>query len=95
MAPDRTILHLVENKFRRGADPDPFPFKIMACTLLSLSYAPTFIVYHFSYIMTVSFIGTFIVYQYARLPKIQNNVFNVLAGEQRTKIKLSEQYKTS
>ena len=26
--------------FRRGADPDPLPFKIMACTLLSLSYAP-------------------------------------------------------
>ena len=40
MVQDRTILHLVEKKFRRGADPDPFPFKIMACTLLSLSYAP-------------------------------------------------------
>ena len=40
MVQDRTILHLVEKKFMRGADPDPFPFKIMACTLLSLSYAP-------------------------------------------------------
>ena len=40
MVPDRTILHLVEKKFRWGADPDPLPFKIMACTLLSLSYAP-------------------------------------------------------
>ena len=29
-----------KKKIRRGADPDPFPFKIMACTLLSLSYAP-------------------------------------------------------
>ena len=41
MAPDRTILHLIEKKkFRWGADPDPLPFKIMACTLLSLSYTP-------------------------------------------------------
>ena len=40
MVPDRTILHLIEKEFRRGADPDPLPFKIMACTLLSLSYAP-------------------------------------------------------
>jgi hypothetical protein len=40
MVPDRTILHLVEKIFRRGADPEPFPFKIMAYTLLSLSYAP-------------------------------------------------------
>jgi hypothetical protein len=29
-----------KKKFRRGADPDPLPFKIMAYTLLSLSYAP-------------------------------------------------------
>ena len=48
MAPDRTILHLVEGKIRGGgggggADPDPLPFKIMACTLLSLSYAPAYI----------------------------------------------------
>jgi hypothetical protein len=28
-----------KKKFRWGADPDPLPFKIMACTLLSLSYA--------------------------------------------------------
>ena len=28
-----------KNKFRRGAIPDPLPFNIMACTLLSLSYA--------------------------------------------------------
>jgi hypothetical protein len=26
-----------------GADTDPLPFKIMACTLLSLSYAPAYI----------------------------------------------------
>jgi hypothetical protein len=36
MAPDRTILHLVIKKI-----PDPLPLsRIMACTLLSLSYAP-------------------------------------------------------
>ena len=41
MVPDRTILHIVEKKIQAGgADPDPLPFKIMACTLLSLSYAP-------------------------------------------------------
>ena len=39
MAPDRTILHIVKN-FQGGAYPDPLPFKIMSCTLLSLSYAP-------------------------------------------------------
>ena len=41
MVPDRTILYLVEKKIQAGgADPDPLPFKIMACSLLSLSYAP-------------------------------------------------------
>ena len=36
MAPDRTILHLVKKKI-----PNPLPLsRIMACTLLSLSYAP-------------------------------------------------------
>ena len=34
MAPDRTILHLVEKKI-----PDPLSM-LLACTLLSLSYAP-------------------------------------------------------
>ena len=41
MTPDRTILHLDEKNIQAGgSDPDPLPFKIMACTLLSLSYAP-------------------------------------------------------
>ena len=36
MDPDRTILHLVKKNI-----PDPLPLsRIMACTLLSLSYAP-------------------------------------------------------
>ena len=36
MAPDRTILHLVNNK----KIPDPLPLsRIIACTLLSLNYA--------------------------------------------------------
>jgi hypothetical protein len=36
MAPDRTILHLFKKKI-----PEPLPLsRIMACTLLSLSYAP-------------------------------------------------------
>ena len=40
MAPDR-IFCISSKIFRRGgADPDPLPFKIMACTLLNLSYAP-------------------------------------------------------
>ena len=49
MAVDRTILHLVGEKKSGGgggegwgweADTDPLPFKIMACALLSLNYAP-------------------------------------------------------
>ena len=37
MAPDRTIFHLVKKK----KIPDRLPLsRIMACTLLSLSYAP-------------------------------------------------------
>ena len=37
MVPDRTILHLLKKK----KIPDPLPLlRIMACTLLSLSYAP-------------------------------------------------------
>ena len=36
MSPDRTIVHLVKKKI-----PDPLPLsRIMACTLLSLNYAP-------------------------------------------------------
>ena len=39
MAPDRTILHLFKKKI-----PDPLPLsRIMACTLLSLSYAPVIV----------------------------------------------------
>ena len=36
MARDRTILHLVKKKIPEL----PLPSRIMACTLLSLSYAP-------------------------------------------------------
>ena len=45
MAPDCTILHLVEKKIQAGggSDPDPLPFKSIACTLLSLSYTPGYI----------------------------------------------------
>ena len=43
MAPDRTILHLVEKNIQAGGRPRPTPVKIMACTLLSLSYAPVVI----------------------------------------------------
>ena len=40
MAPDRTIFHLVKKK----KIPDLLPLsRIMACTLLSLSYTPDFI----------------------------------------------------
>ena len=47
MAVDRTILHLIGKKNSGGvgvgggeAVTDPLPFKIMACALLSLNYAP-------------------------------------------------------
>ena len=48
MAPDRTILHLVEKKIQVGGLGQTQIHslsKIMACTLLSLSYAPGHAIY--------------------------------------------------
>ena len=46
MAPDRTILHLFKKKI-----PDPLPLsRIMACTLLSLSYAPDLLIYIYVFV---------------------------------------------
>ena len=47
MAPDRTILHLVEKKIREGGGQTQIHslLKIMACTLLSLSYIPDHAIY--------------------------------------------------